>query len=232
MLSRSAARAFFLIGTGLSAAVFVGLTVDTFQRMPAQTHSNALTPAVARGHTLWDENNCMGCHTLLGEGAYYAPELTKVHTRRGDQFIRAMLRDPASMYPGQRQMVQYDFTEAEIDDLVAFFTWIDGMDLNGFPAAPTIQMAGSPATASTRSSRPVVFDQMCTACHAVNGAGGAIGPALDDVASRLDSDYLNRWLHDPAAVKPGTRMPNLRLTDPQITELVTYLGTLRAGEHP
>jgi nitric oxide reductase subunit C len=232
MLSRSAARAFFLVGTGLSGLAFVGLTFDTFQRIPAQTNSAAITPAVERGHTLWDENNCMGCHTLLGEGAYYAPELTRVHTRRGDQFIRAMLRDPAAMYPGQRQMVQYDFTEREIDDLVAFLAWIDGMDLNGFPPSPTITMPGSPAGPVTRSSRPVVFDQMCTACHAVGGSGGSIGPALDDVAARRDTDYLTRWLHDPQAVKPGTRMPNLRLSDEQVTELVTYLGTLTTGEQP
>jgi nitric oxide reductase subunit C len=53
----------------------------------------------------------MGCHTLLGEGAYYAPELTKVYERRGPAFIRAMLRDPEAMYPGQRKMQNYDFTE-------------------------------------------------------------------------------------------------------------------------
>ena len=40
---------------------------------------------------------------LLGEGAYYAPELTRVYARRGPDFIAAMLRDPEAMYPGQRR---------------------------------------------------------------------------------------------------------------------------------
>jgi nitric oxide reductase subunit C len=53
----------------------------------------------------------MGCHTLMGEGAYYAPELTRVYRARGPAFIRAMLRDPAAMYPGQRQMQNYHFTD-------------------------------------------------------------------------------------------------------------------------
>ena len=70
----------------------------------------------------------MGCHTLLGEGAYYAPELTKVYERRGPEFIKAMLRDPQAMYPGQRRMVQYHFTDGEIEALLAFLQvdWRDG----------------------------------------------------------------------------------------------------------
>lgn len=232
MLSKSAARAFFLAGTALCSIVFVGLTVDTFRRIPAQTHAEGLTPEVVRGKDLWDSNNCMGCHTLLGEGAYYAPELTRVYSRRGEQFIRQMLANPQAMYPGQRKMVQYHFSESQISDLVAFFRWIDGMDLNGFPPQPTIAMAGSAPTPAAAAGRPQTFNQMCVACHAVDGRGGQVGPALDGVADRRDADYLRRWLHDPAAVKPGTAMPNLRLTDPQVEELVTYLSSLGTRGQP
>ena len=70
---------------------------------------------------------------------------------------------------------------------------------------------------------------MCTACHQVDGRGGQVGPSLDGVGDRRDADYLTRWLHDPAAVKPGTAMPNLRLSDQQVSELVTYLSTLKTG---
>src|SRR5690606_11290994 len=128
---------------------FLLLTADTLARVPEQTHEENLTPAVERGKHLWDANNCMGCHTLLGEGAYYAPELTLVYERRGPEFIRAMLRDPAAMYPGQRRMQQYDFTDEEIEDLVAFFQWIGQMDLNGFPPAPVLASTAAPSSSST-----------------------------------------------------------------------------------
>ena len=123
MLSKSAARAFFLSGTALCGLAFIGLTVDTFQRIPAQTRSAQLTDAARRGKHLWDRNNCMGCHTILGEGAYYAPELTRVYQRRGEAFIRAMLHDPQGMYPGERKMQNYHFEAQQIDDLVAFLRW-------------------------------------------------------------------------------------------------------------
>jgi cytochrome c1 len=35
------------------------------------------------------------------------------------------------------------------------------------------------------------------------------------------------WLHDPPAVKPGSIMPNLHLSDQQISQLVAYLESLK-----
>ncbi|MBN8616038.1 MAG: c-type cytochrome [Deltaproteobacteria bacterium] len=229
MLSKSAARAFFVGGTALCSLAFIGLTVDTIGRIPAQTHEENLTPAVIRGKNLWDESNCMGCHTLLGEGAYYAPELTRVYERRGPEFIAAMLRDPAAMYPGARRMEQYDFTDEEIADLVAFLAWVNEMDLNGFPAPPTLASAAAPSASSTSpvasgAGRPRVFEQMCVACHAIDGRGGSVGPALDGVADRVEPDFFERWLRDPAAVRPGTAMPRLPLSDAQLAELVAFLS--------
>jgi nitric oxide reductase subunit C len=237
MLSKSAARAFFVGGTALCSLAFIGLTVDTIGRIPAQTHSENLTPAVIRGKNLWDESNCMGCHTLLGEGAYYAPELTRVYERRGPEFIAAMLRDPEAMYPGARRMQQYDFTDEEIADLVAFFEWVNGMDLNGFPPAPTLASSAAPSPGSTSpvgrdDGRPHVFDQMCVACHALDGRGGNVGPALDGVADRLEPDFFERWLRDPASIRPGTLMPRLPLSDAQVTELVAFLRTQHAPGAP
>lgn len=233
MLSKKAARAFFLVGTAVCSLAMVGLTIDSFRRIPAQTHADRITPAVARGKDLWDHNNCMGCHTILGEGAYYAPELTRVYRRRGPEFIRAMLRDPAAMYPGQRQMQNYHFNPAQIDDLVAFLQWVDGMDLNGFPPEPTLNQVALPSGAiAPADDRPQVFNQLCVACHALGGRGGAVGPALDHVGDRLNADYLTRWLHDPQAVKPGTLMPRLPLTEPQIRELVAFLSQLRTEVRP
>lgn len=233
MLSKKAARAFFLIGTAVCSLAFVGLTVDSFRRIPAQTHAERITPAVIRGKNLWDQSNCMGCHTLLGEGGYYAPELTRVYRRRGPDFIRAMIRDPEAMYPGQRRMQNYHFSPAQIDDLVAFLQWIDGMDLNGFPAAPTLNAVAMPSGAMAPTvDRPQVFNQLCVACHSLGGRGGAVGPALDRVGDRLTSDYLTRWLHNPQSIKPATAMPRLPLSEPQIRELVAFLSQLRSEVRP
>ncbi len=78
MLSKSQAKWFFLFATAGFSGVFLWLTVDTLRQIPERSHEADLTDSVVRGKDIWEKNNCMGCHTLFGEGAYYAPELTKV----------------------------------------------------------------------------------------------------------------------------------------------------------
>ena len=236
MLSKSGVRAFFLTGTFVCVGVFGVLTWDTIKKVPAQTKGQNITEAVKRGKNLWDKNNCMGCHTLMGEGAYYAPELTRVYERRGENFIRAMLKDPGAMYPGRRKMVHYSFTDENISDLVAFLKWVGEMDLNGFPPKPNLGQVALPVTNSQtsevvakRTDRPQVFNQMCLACHSLEGQGGNVGPALDGVGSRRDKEYLQKWLHDPASVKPDAKMPKLPLSEADITELSAFLSQLKVS---
>lgn len=230
MLSKSQARAFFLFGTLIFVVIFIGLTVDTVRRVPEQTKQTNMTEQVILGKDIWDKNNCMGCHTLMGEGAYYAPELTKVYERRGPAWMKMFIKDPQAMYPGERKMVKYNFSDAEIDDLIAFLKWIGEMDLNGFPPKPNIlvvpQASASSATlVSTKA--PEKFTQICAACHVVGGKGGTVGPALDGVGSRRDAKYLDQWLRDPQVLKPGALMPKLPLSEVELEELVKYLSELK-----
>lgn len=266
MLTKSQARLFFVGGTVFFSAIFIALTLDTVRAVPERSNEDRMTPAVVRGKTLWDEGNCMGCHTILGEGAYYAPELTRVVERRGEPWIALFLKDPQAMFPGERRMADYGFDDAQIADLVAFLGWIGEIDTNGFPPAPDLTLTGTAAAPSpavtdstpesaapdttaggiagdTASSDgaasrmtptamaaaappPEVFTTICIACHAVGGKGGAIGPALDGVASRKSREELDRWLADPQSVKPGTAMPKLEMDDATRHEVVAWLSTL------
>lgn len=226
MLSKSQAKAFFLIGTIGFSLIFVLLTIDTFNRIPKQTNQDALTPQAIKGKHLFDSKNCMGCHTIMGEGAYYAPELTKVYERRGEAFIRSMLKDPQAMYPNDRKMTNYKLSDDEIDSLVAFLKWIGGMDLNGFPPKPDI-LPPTQQTQSAYNMTPKVFQQTCYACHSVAGVGGNVGPKLDGIGSLRDSEFLTAWLRDPLKIKADSKMPKLPLTEAEISELVTYLSGLK-----
>ena len=139
MLSKKQARAFFLGGTLVTFLVFIGLTVYSLSASNDQTNHENITDAVVRGKEIWESNNCMGCHTLLGEGAYYAPELTKVVDRlnlkydgNGEEVIKSILMSEGPWQPNGRKMVAYGMTEGEADDVVAFFNWIGQIDLNGF----------------------------------------------------------------------------------------------------
>ncbi len=229
MLTKRQAKTFFIGGTLLFSGVFLRLTVDTVLDVEARGKAHVISPEVVRAKRIWEDNNCMGCHTILGEGAYYAPELTKVVERRGEAWIKVFIKDPEAMYPGQRRMVKYDFSDTQIDDLVAFLGWIGGIDLNGFPPKPALQSAAQPASASAGGSQrpqPAMFAAICTACHMVGGKGGSVGPALDQAYARLSRDQMVAWLRDPQSIKPGTAMPKLPLSEDQLVELADYLQSL------
>jgi len=139
MLSKKQARAFFLGGTLVTFLIFIGLTVYSLSESQDQTNHENLTDSVVRGKEIWETNNCMGCHTLLGEGAYYAPELTKVVDRlnqryngNGEEVIKSILMSEGPWQPNGRKMVAYGMSEAEATDVVEFFKWIGQIDLNGF----------------------------------------------------------------------------------------------------
>lgn len=132
MLSKKQARAFFLGGTLVTFLIFIGLTIFSLSKSQDQSHAENITPAVVRGKHLFETNNCMGCHTIMGEGAYYAPELTKVVDRRGEGYIKAVLMTPAPWQPNGRKMVAYGMSEQDANDMVEFLKWIGNVDLNGF----------------------------------------------------------------------------------------------------
>jgi nitric oxide reductase subunit C len=132
MLSKSQARTFFLGGTVVTFLIFIGLTVYSFRPANDQTHHDKITPQVVRGKEIWESNNCMGCHTILGEGGYYAPELTKVIDRRGEDYVKAVLKSPVPWQPRGRKMVKYAMSDADAQAVAEYLKWIGNIDLNGF----------------------------------------------------------------------------------------------------
>jgi nitric oxide reductase subunit C len=127
------ARNIFYGGTVFFVLLFAALIFNTEQRIPKRSNSDQLTPAVVRGKHLWETRNCIGCHTLLGEGAYFAPELGNVYKRRGPDFIKAWIKAQPTGAPGRRQMPNFHFTDAQLDDLVEFLKWTNGVDTEKWP---------------------------------------------------------------------------------------------------
>ncbi|HMY41713.1 MAG TPA: cytochrome c [Chitinophagales bacterium] len=132
MLSKSQARTFFLGGTLVTFLVFIALTVYSFQPKNDQTNHDKIDAKVIRGKEIFEANNCMGCHTIMGEGGYYAPELTKVIDRRGEAFVKAVLQSPVPWGSRGRKMVKYEMNDVDADAMVAYLKWIGELDLNGF----------------------------------------------------------------------------------------------------
>ena len=140
--TKSMARNIFYGGAVFFFLLFLTLTFDTHQALPKRDQRHLLDSAtevgqhIAKGKALWEENNCIGCHTLLGEGAYFAPELGNVYVRFGNskEAIKAFIKSrPENGITGRRSMPQFHFSDEELDALAEFLKYASEIDTSGWP---------------------------------------------------------------------------------------------------
>lgn len=140
--TKSSARNIFYGGSAFFLVIFLGLTVQSCNyAISTSTDAKGLTTSVARGKRVWETNACIDCHTILGEGAYYAPELGNVWVRYGGkedpvaarEGLKSWMKSQPSGIPGRRQMPQFNLSETELEDLVNFLEWTSRIDTQNWP---------------------------------------------------------------------------------------------------
>lgn len=103
---------------------------------------------IEKGKLVIQSRNCMNCHTIFGNGAYYGPDLTKAWldpawqqiwipatgkaTR--EEAMAEFLMHPEKYPSWQRRMPNLKITEEEARATVAYLKWLSSIDTNGFPA--------------------------------------------------------------------------------------------------
>jgi cytochrome c oxidase subunit 2 len=88
------------------------------------------------------------------------------------------------------------------------------------------------------AGRHVFESTSCVNCHAIGGTNGTghFGPDLTHLMSRSTiaagaaentPENLRLWIQNPDAIKPGSLMPSMKLSDAELDSVVRYLETLR-----
>ncbi len=128
--TKAMARNIFYGGTAFFFLLFLALTYQTHSVLPERDNRQALEgprgELIAMGKKVWEENDCIGCHTLLGEGAYFAPELGNVYKRFGStDAIKAFITSrPKNGVPGRRSMPQFNLSEEELNAVAEFLKYV------------------------------------------------------------------------------------------------------------
>lgn len=215
-MTKRQTRLFFFVATGLFTAIFIALTIQTHREVPKLTHQDQMSAQVVAGEHVWHEKDCTNCHTLLGEGAYYAPDLTKIAQLRGPAYLRQFLADPSRFYSekhDRRLMPNLRLSDAQITDLIAFLTWISHIDTNGWPprpilvsgaAVPAANLGGGVSAAA--SNDPVELGRVlfnssppsCSGCHSTTPGVKLVGPSLAGVSERAAKTIANPDYHGTA----------------------------------
>jgi alcohol dehydrogenase (cytochrome c) len=137
------------------------------------------------------ESRCAGCHGADGAGGEHAPTIVENSRRRN----APNLRDIISNGIKEGGMPSFNFTDAELDALVAYIATL---------RAPAID---HPANGNAQAGQ-AFFLKNCTACHMIKGRGGILGPDLTNVARERRLGQIEQALRRPKA-----SAATLRLTD-------------------
>lgn len=232
-MTKRQTRLFFFVGTGLFAAIFIALTIDSHRQFGILTNAHLITADVTEGKHIWHEKNCINCHTLLGEGAYFAPDLTKITQHRGEAYLTAFLQDPSQFYSeeehrrlmpnpelgtwrsrrssrsstGSRASTTRDGRPAR--------SWSRGAPFRASPWAgrPPRQPPTIRGPWGKRSSTPVPG---CFACHSTAPDVQMVGPSMAGVGGRAETviaapDYTGSVTDAESYIRESILDPNAYL---------------------
>ncbi len=142
VMTKSMTRNIFYGGSLFFILIFIGLSVHShWYIVNVSTTALPLTDSVVRGKHVWEKHACINCHSIMGEGAYFAPEVSNVMTRWGVvddpeaafDVLRGWIDAQPTGIPGRRQMPYFDLTDEEVQDLANFLIWTDNIDAQGWP---------------------------------------------------------------------------------------------------
>jgi len=143
-ITKSMAKNIYYGGGMFALLIFLALSFDTVNQIPERSNEVNMTESVVAGKALWEKNDCIGCHTILGEGAYYAPELGNVFKRRGasnvagfKSYMQGWMAAQPLNEPNRRKMPQFNLTDKEVDEISDFLIWTSKVNTNEWP--PTIE---------------------------------------------------------------------------------------------
>ncbi|MGE3955970.1 MAG: c-type cytochrome [Vicinamibacterales bacterium] len=194
-------------------------------------------PALSEALTTIERAGCYACHQVPGmeRTPRRAPDLRRIRGKLSPAWVGHWLANPAAVKPATwmpRFWADPDApaSRAAIAAIVSYlFAQSDGY----VPA-----LASTPKGDAARG-RALVDAVGCLGCHVAGDADRdttslrrTFGQPLQGIANKTTAAWLVDWLRDPARYSPGTRMPNLRLTVNEASDIAAWLQTLEAPAPP
>ena len=142
VLTKSMARNIFYGGSIAFVVIFVGLSIHSHRYIVTTSTVEApLTEEVAAGKKVWERHACVNCHSILGEGAYFAPEVANVMERWGVldepeeafETLKAWMEAMPTGIEGRRQMPNFGLSDEDIRNLSEFLRWTNKIKTQDWP---------------------------------------------------------------------------------------------------
>ncbi len=192
------------------------------------------TPRLNQGRDTLAQYGCVGCHTVkTPDGAVMTtaddpPSLAHIAGKTSREWIGAWLKNPQA-YAATATMPNFQLSPDDIRDVSAFLV-AQSTPLS-HPSAGQLGNAPKPDDAALVQEGDSLYrESFCTSCHAMQNAagnlvGGAVGPELTRVGSKVKIEWLAEWVGNPKIYDPGTKMPHYRFDAKQVSALTEFLAS-------
>src|SRR6185503_4929584 len=197
-------------------------------------------------YATYERAGCYACHKTKGFDTNIrkpGPILTKIDAKLSQDWVKNWVRNPKAVKPTTwMPRFFYNSNNSGPEDAVRNEAEINGIVSYLFANAEPHEFAvNNPGQGDAKNGEKIVKEIGCQGCHVVGeGSREAAGPRrtfgqpLENIGNKTSYKWIYNWVRDPKHYSPATFMPSLRLTDPQVADVATYLVTLKgpAGDGP
>lgn len=234
-MTGKAARNIFIGGTMVSALIFLWMTYDFHRQEPKLAKTDMIDEHVVAGKKVWHKYNCNDCHTILGFGGYYAPDMTKAYFRLGESNIASIVMHPETVYKNSfRKMPHLGVSEAEAKELTAFLKWVGNIENRKWPPQDEkyVKAFRLREVSAQQLEKVDIVMGACGGCHSFENHGRNIAGDFSAIAGRItyDKDTLAKFILDPQSVAPGIGMPPQQVSRETAELIADFILSLKVGK--
>jgi len=193
-----------------------------------------------RGVHLIRTLGCQGCHKIskptLSNLRPVGPDLRKVAGKLDRDWILKWVRDPRGFRPTTKMPKIFDLPNVDSpEDILRNTAAVNAIATYLLENSENPIYNDPPVKGDMARGKALAGKVGCKGCHVIGEDDNLgrefglrnFGPNLNDVGSKLNAGWLYAWIRDPKAYFPETKMPDLRLTSQEASDITAYLLTLR-----
>ena len=195
-------------------------------------------PKLTMAYGLYERAGCYACHKSEGfEGLRKpGPNLTKIGAKLDADWVARWIRDPREVKASTwMPRVWYNANSSSAEDAVRNEAEIDAVVAYLFENSEDHAFAvPAPSRGDAARGQVVIESVGCLACH-ITGEEGRLeagprrtfGQPLQNIGNKTTFEWIFDWVRDPAHFSADTYMPDMRLTDDEVSDVAAYLMSLR-----
>ncbi len=190
------------------------------------------------GLNLVERAGCYACHNIdkYKDWPKPGPDLTHLATKTSKEWSYRWLRDPTAFrhntwmpsFFGQSNNSDPESKARGDQEVHAIISYL-------FTESDEYKMTSMPKIGDAKKGEELVASVGCFGCHNLDTSKTKVvrdrdalhreqGPNLIGFGTKTSKVWLYQWLKDPQRYHPGTRMPNLRLTDDEAADIAAFLS--------